>query len=316
MAPRGATGRGAINPAGLDFYDRLVDELCRNGICPVVTLYHWDLPQALEDLGGWVNRETAKWFGEFAALVARKLSDRVFLWITLNEPLAVVLAGYLMGIHPPGRQDPALALQVSHHFNLAHRLAVLALRAAAPTGRVGITHVSMPVYPATASEADQLAARRCDNFVNRWFWEPSLRGAYPQEAWRDLADLTPHIEPADLDELGPPIDFFAHNSYTRIVVRDEPSVPILRAVPVRQEGRPHTDMDWEVYPQHLSDALVRIHRDYGPIDIYITENGAAYPDRLGNGRVHDTQRIAYLRDHLCEAARAITLGVPLRGYFC
>ena len=309
-------GRAAVNPAGLDFYDRLVDELCRNGIRPVVTLYHWDLPQALEDAGGWANRETAKWFGEFASLMGRRLGDRVSLWITLNEPLAVVLAGYIMGIHAPGKQDVALALQVSHHLNLAHGWAVPALRAAAPGARVGITHVSMPVYPATSNEADELAARRCDNFINRWFWEPALRGAYPQEAWNDLGALVPRIESGDLDHLAPPIDFFGHNSYTRTVVRDEPNVPIVRAVPVRQEGRPHTDMDWEVYPQHLFDALTRIHRDYGPMDIYITENGAAYPDRVVDGRVRDLERVAYLRDHLREAARAIAAGVPLRGYFC
>lgn len=309
-------GKGAVNPAGLDFYDRLVDELCRQSILPVVTLFHWDLPQALEDEGGWANRETAKWFAHFAAIVARKLGDRVGLWITLNEPLAFVLAGYIFGIHAPGKQDPQVALQVSHHLNLGHANAVRALRETVRGARVGITHVSMPVYPASEREADLLAARRADGFVNRWFWEPSLTGRYPQEVWDELGPFAPRLEAGDEEALAAPIDFFGHNSYTRMVMRDEPSIPIVRAAQVRQEGRPHTDMDWEVYPQHLFDALTRLHRDYGPIDIYITENGAAYRDEVQDGRVHDEQRRLYLEAHLREAARAIAAGVPLRGYFC
>jgi len=309
-------GKGAVNLPGLDFYDRLVDELCRHEIRPVATLFHWDLPQALEDAGGWAARETAAWFAEFARVVAERLGDRIALWITLNEPLAFVLAGHILGIHAPGKQDPKTALQVAHHLNLGHARAVRALRSVTPRVPVGITHVSLPVYPASSGEADVLAARRTDGFVNRWFWEPSLRGWYPQDVWSELGEFAPQVDGHDEQEFAVKIDFFGHNSYTRLVMRDEPSLPVVRAAQVRQEGRPHTDMDWEVYPQHLYDSLTRIHRDYGPIDIWITENGAAYPDVVENGRVADPARRDYLEQHLREAGRALADGVPLRGYFC
>jgi len=308
-------GSGAPNRAGLDFYDRLVDALVANRIRPFVTLYHWDLPQALEDRGGWGARDTAAAFGEYAALMGRTLGDRVKDWITLNEPLATTTAGYIFGVHAPGKQDPRLAFQVSHHLNLAHGAAVRALRAAVPGANVGITHVSLPVYPASDSDADRAAARRYDGFANRWYWEPSLKGRYPQDILERLGPLAPAIEPGDLERVSPPIDFFGHNSYTRAIVRDDP-VSVLTGVSQVPGPGPRTEMDWEIYPDHLSDSLTRITRDYAAPVIYITENGAAFADTVTDGKVDDTERTDYLRTHLTAAHRAIESGVNLRGYFC
>jgi beta-glucosidase len=313
VLPRGV---GEVNPRGLDFYDRLVDALCQHRIRPFVTLYHWDLPQALQEQGGWENRTTAEAFAEFAAIVARRIGDRVHAWITLNEPLSVVVAGYLLGLHPPAKQDPKAAAQVSHHLNLAHGLAVRALRSQCSSTPVGITHVSLPVYPASTAPEDVEAAKRWDTLVNRWFWEPSWKGRYPAEAWDLLGPLVPEMRPEDEAILSERSDFFGHNSYTRAVVRADPAVPLIGAVQVPQSGRPHTAMGWEVYPDHLYDSLVRIARDYAPPAIFITENGASYPDVVEQGRVPDSERVAYLRAHLLRAARAIQAGVPLKGYFC
>jgi beta-glucosidase len=309
-------GTGAPNPQGLDFYSKLVDALLERQIRPFITLYHWDLPQALDDRGGWGARATAAAFGDYAALMGRTLGDRVKDWITLNEPLAVTAAGYIFGILAPGKQDPQLAFQVSHHLNLAHGHAVRALRATVPHSHVGVTHVSMPVYPATDSEADRLAAQRYDAVANRWYWEPALIGSYPAEVLERLGPLTPKMDAGDLQLLSPAIDFFGHNSYTRAVVKDDPAAALMGATQVPQDDKPKTEMGWEVYPDHLYDALTRITRDYDAPAIYITENGAAYADEVVNGAVDDPQRTAYLRAHLTAAHRAIQDGARLRGYFC
>ena len=309
------SGDGASNPTGLDFYHRLVDALLERGIRPFVTLYHWDLPQALEDRGGWGTRATAAAFSEYAALVGRALGDRVQDWITLNEPLAIAAGGYIFGILAPGKIDPRLAFQVSHHLNLAHGEAVRALRAEVRGARVGITHVSMPAYPVSDSEADRLAAHRFDGFTNRWYWEPTLAGTYPADVLERLGPLAPRMAPGDADRIAPAIDFFGHNSYSRAIVQDDPGSALLGARQVPPSG-PTTEMGWEVYPEHLYDSLTRITRDYGAPDIYITENGAAYPDELTDGAVRDPRRTEYLRTHLDAARRAIADGVKLRGYFC
>jgi beta-glucosidase len=310
------SGTGRPNQRGLDFYSRLIDALLERKIRPFITLYHWDLPQALEDRAGWGSRDTAAAFGEYAALMGRTLGDRVKDWITLNEPLATTAAGYIFGILAPGKQDPQLAFQVSHHLNLAHGHAVRALRATVPGSRVGITQVSMPVYPASDSEADRQAARRYDGMVNRWYWDPPLRGAYPADILERLGPLAPSMEDGDLTLVSPPIDFFGHNSYSRAVVKDDPSSVTMGATQVPQDDKPKTEMGWEVYPDHLYDALTRITRDYGAPEIYITENGAAYVDAVVNGAVNDPQRTEYLRAHLTAAHRAIENGAKLRGYFC
>jgi beta-glucosidase len=309
-------GTGAPNQKGLDFYSKLLDALLERKIRPFVTLYHWDLPQAMEDRGGWGARATATAFGEYAALMGRTLGDRVKDWITLNEPLASTTAGYVFGIHAPGKQDPQLAFQVSHHLNLAHGHAVRALRAAVPNSHVGITQVSMPVYPASDSDADRQAAQRYDGVVNRWYWDPPLRGSYPSDVLERLGPLAPKIEAGDLKLVSPPIDFFGHNSYTRAVVKDDPASMVMGATQIPQEDTPKTEMGWEVYPNHLYDALTRITREYNAPDIYITENGAAYADEVVNGAVNDPQRVDYLRTHLTAAHRAIQDGAQLRGYFC
>jgi beta-glucosidase len=309
-------GIGPPNHKGLDFYSRLVDALLERKIRPFVTLYHWDLPQAMEDRGGWGARETAAAFGEYAALMGRTLGDRVKDWITLNEPLATTTAGYIFGIHAPGKRDPALAFQVSHHLNLAHGHAVRALRATVPSSHVGITEVSMPVYPASDSDADRAAARRFDGLVNRWYWDPPFTGAYPTDVLERLGPLAPKIESGDRQTLSPAIDFFGHNSYTRAVVQDDPTSMTMGAAQVHPKGHPVTEMGWEVYPDHLYDALTRITRDYGAPEIYITENGAAFADQIVNGTVNDPQRVDYLRAHLTACHRAIQDGAKLRGYFC
>ncbi|MBI4514958.1 MAG: family 1 glycosylhydrolase, partial [Deltaproteobacteria bacterium] len=255
-------GTGAPNQAGLDFYSRLVDALLEQRIRPFITLYHWDLPQALEERGGWGARDTAAAFGDYAALLGRTLGDRVKDWITLNEPLATVAGGYIFGMLAPGKTDPALGFQASHHLNLAHGHAVRALRAAVADSHLGITQVSMPVYPATDSEADRAAAHRYDGFTNRWYWDPPLKGGYPADILERLGPLAPKITNGDLALLSPPIDFFGHNSYSRALVKDDPDSLLLGAARVKAEGRPHTEMGWEVYPDHLYDALMRITRDY------------------------------------------------------
>jgi beta-glucosidase len=309
-------GRGTANQKGLDFYSRLVDELLKHGLRPFVTLYHWDLPQALEDQGGWGTRETALAFGDYAALMGRTLGDRVRDWITLNEPLAATVAGHLFGIHAPGKQDPELAFQVSHHLNLAHGHAVRALRATVPNGNIGITQVSMPVYPASDLTEDRLAAERYDGLVNRWYWDPPLRGSYPADVMERIGPMAPRIEPGDLEVIATPIDFFGHNSYTRAVVRDDPTSLTMGATQVPQGGNPATEMGWEIYPDHLYTSLTRITRDYGAPEIYITENGAAFADEVVGGEVRDPQRVDYLRTHLATAHRAIQDGARVRGYFC
>ena len=308
-------GDGAVNSAGLSFYDRLVDALLERGITPFLTLYHWDLPQVLQDRGGWGNREIAGWFGEYAAVMGRRLGDRVKHWITFNEPFAFIVIGHAFGIHAPGLTDPALAFQASHHLNLAHGDAVRALRASVPGAEIGITQVSMPCYPASDSDADRAAAHRYDGFLNRWYWEPPLRGEYPADVLERLGPLAPRRESGDAQRMSPPIDFFGHNSYTRAVVRDDPGSALTGAATV-DTGNPKTAMGWEIYPDHLSDALTRITRDYGRPAIYITENGASFDDVVRDGSVDDPERTDYLRRHLAACHRAIADGADLRGYFC
>jgi beta-glucosidase len=308
-------GRGNANPQGLDFYSRLVDALLERSLTPFVTLYHWDLPQALQERGGWGARDIATAFGEYAALMGHTLGDRVKHWITFNEPFAFIIIGHVFGLHAPGLTDPALAFQASHHVNLAHGEAVRALRAAVPGCLIGITQVSLPVYPASDSDADRVAAQRFDGFVNRWFWEPSLLGRYPADVLERLGPIAPTMSAGDLDRLAPPIDFFGHNSYSRAVVRDDSESPLLGATQVDTHN-PKTEMGWEIYPDHLYDALTRITRDYGAPVIYITENGAAFRDQVANDAVADPQRTDYLYTHLAACHRAIAAGVKLRGYFC
>lgn len=308
------SGRGAINCRGLDFYDHLVDELLAAGIEPFATLYHWDLPQSLEDQGGWPNREIAGVFTEYTQAVVRRLGDRVRYWITHNEPWVIAWLGYGWGQHAPGRQSEADALAAGHHVLLSHGRAVEVIRAEAPEARVGITLDLYPVYPASDAEADREAAEIVDGMRNRWFLDPIFRGCYPARALERFAANMPVIAPGDLEIIRRPIDFLGINNYSRMVIRADP----LTGLPlnVRPDGSRFTEMDWEVYPDGLHDILLRITREYAPKEIHVTENGAAFSDvRAHDGGIPDLERQQYLHEYLQACARAIQAGVPLAGYF-
>ncbi|NLD45271.1 MAG: beta-glucosidase [Chloroflexi bacterium] len=307
-------GAGKVHEPGLDFYDRLVDELLARDIAPYVTLYHWDLPVALQNLGGWAARDTAYRFQDYVAVVARRLGDRVGHWITHNEPWVVAILGNLWGVHAPGWQDLGLALQVAHHVLLSHGLAVPVLREASPSSaRVGITLNFSPAYPASESPADLAAARRHDGQANRWFMDPLYKGEYPEDMCGLFGYQVPRVAPGDMEIIRRPTDFLGVNYYSRAVIRHRPGA-FLDCEALHPEGE-YTAMDWEVYPQALTDLLVRLERDYAPGEIYITENGCAYDDQVSpDGQVHDPERIAYYRGHLLACHEAIARGVPLRGY--
>jgi beta-glucosidase len=309
-------GSGPANVAGLDFYDRLCDALLARGITPWVTLYHWDLPQPLEDAGGWPVRDTAYRFAEYAGHVADALGDRVRHFITLNEPWCSAFLGYGSGRHAPGRSDGAAALAASHHLLLGHGLAVAEIRSRVPEAQVGITLNLYPVDAAHDGRGSADAVRRIDGLSNRWFLDPVLRGTYPKDVVEDVAHVSDlsFVEPGDLDRVSTPLDFLGVNYYTRHVVGPG-AFPGSVAVEFSDRGLPKTAMGWEVDPQGLYDVLTRVTRDYGDIPIVLTENGAAFDDELADGRVHDTERVEFLRSHLDAGRRALADGVPLRGYF-
>ena len=307
-------GRGRVNEAGLDFYDRLVDALLEAGIEPWLTLYHWDLPQPLEDAGGWPERDTVGAFAEYAGVVARRLGDRVSHWITHNEPWCAAWLGYGSGVHAPGRSSRRDALAAAHNLLLSHGRAVDVLRAEAPEAEVGITLNLYRVDAATDDEADSAAARHVDGFQNRWFLDPVLLGTYPEDMVADYGDDVPDIADGDLDLIRRPLDFLGVNYYSRHVVAAAPDGG--RPLYTRPEGSEYTDMGWEVIPEGLASVLQRVHHEYGPLPMYVTENGAAYADVVGHdGAVADLERAAYLEAHLDAVARAIAAGAPVRGYF-
>lgn len=322
------TGSGPANPAGLAFYDRLVDELLAAGVEPWTTLYHWDLPQALEDAGGWRVRQTAERFVEYVDLVTAALGDRVRHWITLNEPWVSSMLGHVAGVHAPGSTDPALALPTAHHLLLAHGLAVPVVRAAVPDAQVGITLNLADVTAASEDPADADAARRVDGTQNRLFLDPVLRGRYPADVLDDLATIGPLdvVRDGDLAVIGAPTDFLGVNYYFGFQVAGagsgRPGVPAGPAYPTAPDavlvdrGLPRTAMGWEVRAAGLTELLRRLHREYPGTPVVITENGSAWDDEVSpDGRVHDPQRVAYLRDHLAACLDALADGVPLRGYF-
>ena len=320
-----ASGRAPVNPRGLDFYDRLVDALLAHGIEPFATLYHWDLPQKLEDEGGWANRATAEAFVAYADVVTRRLGDRVKVWITHNEPWCASHLGYQIGRHAPGLRDWSTALTASHHLLLSHGWAVAVVRSNSPAAEVGITLNLSPVVAASESEADADACRHQDGYMNRWFLEPVYNAAYPRDMCADYEALgylssksPPFIRAGDMQAIAARTDFLGVNYYNRTVARSS-------AIP-EAENRPRTvflapeaewtDMGWEVYPRGLFDLLLRVHRDYAPPKIYVTENGASYGERPDDlGRIRDARRVRFVRDHLLEARRSIDAGVPLAGYF-
>jgi beta-glucosidase len=306
-------GRGRVNGAGLDFYDRLVDELLEHGIEPLVTLYHWDLPVALEDAGGWPRRSTVDAFCEFTAAVAARLGDRVTRWITQNEPWVVAWLGYGQGEHAPGRRSTADALAAGHHVLLSHGLATSEIRRYSPGAQVGIAIDVNDVQPATRSPADVAAAREHDGERNRWFLDPVFRASYPADVAERFAPYLPAIADGDMAVIATPIDFLGLNYYRReVVARSEDGGHRI----LHQDDSPYTDMGWEISPTGLTDVLVRMRDEYAPAAIHITENGAAFEDVRGHdGEVRDPERQAYLASHLDAVARAIALGVPVEGYF-
>jgi beta-glucosidase len=304
---------GPVNEAGLDFYDRLVDALLEAGIRPYVNLFHWDLPQKLEDAGGWPERATAEAFASYAAVVAQRLGDRVKDWITHNEPFCTSWLGYGMGAHAPGRKSVRDALAASHHALLAHGWAVEAIRRASPDAEVGIVVDPWPIHPASDDPADVAAAWAEDGVRNRWFFDPLLRGAYPEDVLERFEAEAPPIRDGDLETISVPLDFLGVNNYSRRIVRAGLNGT---AIDVPAPGGELTDMGWEVYPDALHESLVRMHREYGVESIYITENGAAFADvRSHDGRIHDVERIAFLDGYLDAIERARAEGVPVRGYF-
>ncbi len=324
--PRVRPDGGAENTAGLDFYDRLVDRLLAAGIAPWATLYHWDLPQALEAAGGWTSRDTAYRFAEYTESVLARLGDRVAGWVTLNEPWCSAFAGYASGRHAPGVASPAAAVAAVHHLLLGHGLAMERIRALAPSVPAGITLNLFPVTAASQSAEDTDAARRVDGLQNRVFLDPVLRGAYPADV---LDDLAPYGLPAlvgegDLAVISAPVDLLGVNYYRALLVAApllapaEPSEWVgVEGVRFLPGGHPRTETGWEVQPDGLTDLLLRLHREYPRLPLYITENGAAYPDEVGaDGLVRDRDRQAFLAGHLRAAHEAIRQGVDLRGYFC
>ena len=309
-------GRGAVNQSGLDFYDRLVDALLAHDIQPMVTLYHWDLPAGLDDLGGWLNPEITKWFAEYTAVMFRALDDRVTLWATLNEPWVVTDGGYLYGVLAPGHRSRFEAPLASHHLLLAHAEAVRAYRAEG-RHRIGLVVNLEPKYPASDDPADVAATARADAYMNRQYLDPVMLGHYPVELREIFGDAWPEWPTDDLTLIRQPIDFLGVNFYTRSVTRFDPDAWLLRATPVRQPRATYTETGWEVCPGALTDVLVWVTRRYGNLPIYVTENGAAFsdPPALDGDRVADPQRVDYLRTHLTAVHAAMAQGVQVRGYF-
>jgi beta-glucosidase len=307
-------GRGSVNEAGIDFYSRLVDELLAAGIEPVPTLYHWDLPLALQREGGWPNIDTAGWFAEYAEVCFRRLGDRVKRWITLNEPQVVAGLGYMSGEHAPGHKDRAEGLLAGHTLLVAHGLAVQRCRSLLPAAEVGITIDIWPIYPATDSIDDRAAAARASE-ANGWFLDPIFRGDYPHLMRDAHGELLPSFSEEQRRVVQSDIDFLGLNNYSRKVVRHDPSAKPYGAQTLPPQG-PVTEMGWEVYPPALHDVLVWTWERCSPKAMYVTENGAAFEDEPdASGRVEDEKRRLYLRDYLAQAHRAIQDGVPLKGYF-
>lgn len=317
------TGTGQVNDKGLDFYDRLVDTLLRNKITPFLTLYHWDLPQALEDRGGWLSRDTAYAFADYAEIMARRLGDRVEWWITHNEPFCAAFNGYGCGLHAPGIIDHQKAIQAGHYILLSHGLAVPRLRATiAPTAKVGITLNFTPVYTADETPATREVYQRLDAFNNRWFIEPIYQGTYPAELFSHLGVHLPNMEPTDMKMIMTPIDFLGVNYYSRMVVKADAAREKTSTGTYQFEyvypipDATYTAMQWEVFPDGLRDLLLRLWNEYHPTKMFITENGAAYADIVASdGHIYDNERLMYLDKHIEAIWEANQQGAPVQGYF-
>lgn len=309
-------GRGRVNQAGLDFYSRLVDGLLEAGILPYLTLYHWDLPQVLEDRGGWPERDTVSAFVEYASVLSRALGDRVKHWATLNEPSVSAFVGYRDGRHAPGRTNTQASYAAAHHLLLAHGESLPVLRQNVPDARIGIVIDVVPAYPASVSAEDQQAAALARAAHHGWFLDPLTGKGYPKAVVENRQLKLGFIQPGDLQTIAAPIDFLGVNYYSRRVVRseevsEENNLPVTVFVSDRK-----TEMGWEIFPQGLCDTLTWLNEKYSFPALYVTENGGAFPDLLDeNGGVNDQDRIDYLQSHFQQAASAIEMGVPLKGFF-
>jgi beta-glucosidase len=331
-------GKGKANPAGVDFYRRLIDGLRARGMVPVPTLYHWDLPQLLEDAGGWVERDVVKRFADYTEMVADSLSEGVGMWVTLNEPWCSAWLGYGSGRHAPGGKDVGRALAAHHHLLLAHGEAMRVLRDRAPGQPAGISLNPVTVYPATGHPDDVAAARRLDGNQNRLFFDPLMGRGYPEDMVEFYQGERPGLSvvaDGDLETIAAPMDFMGVNFYSPATVvaagregeafsaglcvprrKEDRVAERLGVVPVDRPPRKRTHMGWEIDPDAFRQLLVRIHADYGPLPLYVTENGAAFDDYVGpDGHVRDPDRIRYLDDHLRAVHQAIAAGVDVRGYF-
>jgi beta-glucosidase len=312
-------GGGRLERRGLDFYERLVDALLAKGIVPAVTLYHWDLPQPLQDRGGWTSRETVGRFSDYVAAVFDALGDRVGLWMTHNEPWMAAFIGHLRGVHAPGTTDLQAALRAAHHLLLSHGEAVRAHRAAAVAGSIGITLNLFPTYPVSDTGDDRAAAEASQGYTNRWFLDPILRAAYPSDtAWRfeRAGAAIDFVAEGDLETIAAPIDFLGVNYYSPRRVSASGHEFGWRVQPGSESGAPLTAIGGEIDPDALTDLLVGVRRDYGDIPLYVTENGCALVDTVArDGTVRDPERVDFLAMHFAAARRAIDLGVDLRGYF-
>lgn len=301
-------GSGAWNDKGLDFYERLVDGILSRGVKPYLTLNHWDLPEELQARGGWAHRDTVHRFVEYAQGLAARLGDRVAAIATHNEPWVIAHLGHETGSFAPGVKDRAVAAQVSHHLLLSHGLALQALRAQGCKSRLGIVLNLSPVQSASQSEADRAAARREDGTLLRWYMDPLFKAAYPADVLDHLGAAAPHVEPGDMAAIATPMDFLGVNYYSRNVVGAEGPRPAAAS------GNPVTAMGWEVYPEGLTELLLRLTRDYPVPPLYVTENGAAFDDAVVDGEVRDTARRDYIAQHIAAVAEALRQGVPMAGY--
>jgi beta-glucosidase len=309
-------GQGRVNEKGLDFYDRLVDALLKNSITPMATLYHWDLPEALDNRGGWLNRRAADWFADYCRVCFRRLDDRVTLWATINEPWVITDGGYLHGTLAPGHRNLFEAPIASHNLLLAHGKAVQAYR---ETGKhwIGLVVNIEPKYPASDSPEDLAAVERAHAYMNLQYLDPVFKGRYPQQLREVFGEAWPEWPGEDFQTINRPIDFLGLNYYTRQVVRHDSDNYPLKAAKVRQKEATYTQTDWEVYPRALTHTLVWLKENYGNPPIYVTENVAAFydPPRVEGERLEDPLRQSYLKKHLRAAHAALEAGVDLRGFF-
>ena len=307
-------GTGRVNQAGLDFYERLVDELLANDIEPMVTLYHWDLPAALDDKGGWLNRDSADWFADYGRVLFQRLDGRVKKWVTLNEPWVVTDGGYLHGALAPGHRNMFEAPIASHNLMRAHGAAVKAYRETS-SHEIGLVVNIEPKYAASSSPEDEAARARAEAYMNRQYLDPAMLGRYPTELAEIFGEAWPDWPAEDFDLIQQKLDFLGVNYYTRNVTRADDTF-LLRAGPVEQKNASHTTTGWEVFPQGLTDMLVWVKDTYGDLPLYITENGAAFydPPKTIHGRIDDPLRVDYLKTHIAAVGEAIRKGVDVRGY--